>query len=82
MSKYAQTNKLKKGTRVVLRNGWQAVLEDNKRGSIRMATVEGFYTEMGSIYAHDIAGYKEGDFWIQLPYIGENFLELLMRKAA
>jgi hypothetical protein len=82
MSKFAETNKLKKGTRVVLRNGWEAVLEDNKRGSIRMATVEGFYTEMGSIYAHDIAGYKEGDFWVKLPYIGENFLELLMRKAA
>jgi len=82
MSKFAETNKLKKGTRVVLRNGWQAVLEDNMRGSIRMATVEGFYTEMGSIYAHDIAGYKEGDFWVKLPYIGENFLEVLMRKAA
>jgi hypothetical protein len=82
MSKFAETNKLKKGTRVVLRNGWEAVLEDNKKGSIRMATVEGFYTEMGSIYAHDIAGYKEGDFWVKLPYIGENFLELLMRKAA
>ena len=82
MSKFAETNKLKKGARVVLRNGWEAVLEDNKRGSIRMATVYGFYTEMGSIYAHDIAGYKEGDFWVKLPYIGENFLELLMRKAA
>jgi hypothetical protein len=82
MSQFAETNKLKKGTRVVLRNGWEAVLEDNKRGSIRMATVYGFYTEMGSIYAHDIAGYKEGDFWVKLPYIGENFLELLMRKAA
>lgn len=82
MSKFAETNKLKKGTRVVLRNGWEAVLEDNKRGSIRMATVEGFYTEMGSIYAHDIAGYKEGDFWVKLPYIGENFLEVLMKRAA
>lgn len=82
MSKFAETNKLKKGTRVVLRNGWQAVLEDNKRGSIRMATVEGFYTEMGSIYAHDIAGYKEGEFWVKLPYIGEDFLELLMKRAA
>jgi hypothetical protein len=82
MSQFAETNKLKKGTRVVLRNGWEAVLEDNKRGSIRMATVEGFYTEMGSIYAHDIAGYKEGEFWVKLPYIGENFLELLMKRAA
>ena len=82
MSKYSETNKLKKGARVVLRNGWEAVLEDNKRGSIRMATVFGTYTEMGSIYAHDIAGYKEGEFWAKLPYIGENFLELLMREAA
>ena len=82
MSQFAETNKLKKGTRVVLRNGGEAVLEVNKRGSIRMATVEGFYTEMGSIYATDIAGYKEGDFWVKLPYIGENFLEILMRKAA
>jgi hypothetical protein len=92
MSKYVQTNALKKGTRVVLRNGWEAVLEDNKRGSIRMATVFGTYTEMGSIYAHDIAGYEEvmydfqgkrqGKVWVKLPYIGENFLEILMRKAA
>jgi len=92
MSKYVQTNALKKGTRVVLRNGWEAVLEDNKRGSIRMATVFGTYTEMGSIYAHDIAGYEEvmydfqgkrqGKVWVKLPYIGENFLESLMRKAA
>lgn len=82
MSKFAETNKLKKGTRVVLRNGWEAVLEDNKKGSIRMATVFGTYTEMGSIYAHDIAGYKEGEFWVKLPYIGENFLELLMKRAA
>lgn len=92
MSKYSETNKLKKGTRVVLRNGWEAVLEDNKRGSIRMATVFGTYTEMGSIYAHDIAGYQQiiydlderpvGYCWVKLPYIGENFLDLLMRKAA
>ncbi len=82
MSKFSETNKLKKGTRVVLRNGWEAVLEDNKKGSIRLATVFGTYTEMGSIYAHDIAGYKEGEFCVKLPYIGENFLELLMRKAA
>jgi hypothetical protein len=92
MSKYAQTNALKKGTRVVLRNGWQAVLEDNKRGYTRLATVYGTYTEMGSIYASDIAGYQQniydeedkpvGTYWIHLPYIGENFLEILMKRAA
>jgi len=82
MSKFAETNKLKRGTHVILRNGWEAMLEDNKRGSIRMATVFGFYTEMGSIYAHDIVGYKDGEFWVKLPYIGENFLEILMKRAA
>lgn len=43
------TNELKKGTIVILRNGWRAILEDNKKGNIRDATVEGFYSERGSI---------------------------------
>jgi len=55
-----KTNDLKKGNRVQLRNGWFATMEDNKRGNTRMATVEGFYTEMGSVYAHDIG-------WAVLP---------------
>ena len=49
-----KANDLKKGDRVRLRNGWFATIEDNKKGAIRMATVEGFVTEMGSIYAADI----------------------------
>jgi hypothetical protein len=48
------TNELKKGTIVILRNGWRAILEDNKKGNIRDATVEGFYSERGSIYGHNI----------------------------
>jgi hypothetical protein len=48
------TNDIKKGTRIQLNNGWFATIEDNKRGLIRMATVEGIYTEMGSIYVYDI----------------------------
>lgn len=49
------SNDLKKGTRVILFNGWEAQLLDNKKGNIRMAEVYGDYTEMGSIYATDIA---------------------------
>lgn len=49
-----KTNDLKKGVAVTLRNGWNARLEDNARGNTRLATVFGFYTEMGSVYAHDI----------------------------
>lgn len=50
-----KTNELKKGMMVALRNGWKAEIADNKKGNVRMATVYGYETEMGSIYAHDIA---------------------------
>jgi hypothetical protein len=49
-----KTNDLKKGDRVQLHNGWNATIEDNRKGNTRMATVEGYVTEMGSIYSHDI----------------------------
>lgn len=49
-----KTNDLKKGDRIQLRNGWEATIEDNRKGDIRMATVYGFETEMGSVYSHDI----------------------------
>ncbi len=54
-----KTNDLKKDDMVVLRNGWGARIEDNKKGNIRVATVFGTYTEMGSVYAHDIVTYKK-----------------------
>ena len=49
-----KTNDLKKGDRVQLRNGWFATVKDNLKGNTRMLEVEGFCTEMGSVYAHDI----------------------------
>jgi hypothetical protein len=51
------TNDLKNGDRVRLRNGWFATIADNKKGNTRMARVEGVYTELGSIYAHDIVAF-------------------------
>jgi hypothetical protein len=60
-----KTNDLKKGTRIRLRNGWFATLEDNKKGNIRMATVEGHFTEMGSVYSHDIMeAFVDGDWFV------------------
>jgi len=50
-----KTNDIKKGMRILLRNGWYGTMKDNKRGNIRMAEVEGYFTETGSIYAWDIA---------------------------
>lgn len=48
------TNDLKKGAKVILKNGWNATIMDNMRGNIRMAEVDGYHKETGSIYAHDI----------------------------
>ena len=63
-----KTNDIKKGVRFRLMNGWYATMMDNMRGNTRMAEVEGMYTEIGSVYAHDIASVRvtsvHGDtFW-------------------
>ena len=48
------TNELKKGDKIKLANGWDAVIMDNKKGNIRLGEVYGWYTEIGSVYSHDI----------------------------
>lgn len=48
------TNDLKKGTQILLKSGFAAVLIDNKKGNIRYANVKGLFNEIGSIYSHDI----------------------------
>jgi len=49
-----KTNDLKKGARILLANGWYGTIVENARGNTRMAKVEGFCTEIGSVYSHDI----------------------------
>ena len=53
------TNELKSGTVVKLANGWLAKLMDNKKGNIRLAEVDGFVREMGSVYSHDIVAHLD-----------------------
>jgi len=48
------TNDIKKGMKLKLRNGFSATMIDNKKGNIRLCEVEGYVTEMGSVYASDI----------------------------
>jgi hypothetical protein len=48
------SNDLKKGTQIMLKSGFGAVLYDNKKGNIRLAEVDGIFKEIGSIYAYDI----------------------------
>ena len=56
-----KTNELKKGTRIVMRNGWEGTLMDNLKGNTRMAEIEGYCTEIGSVYAHDIMRYRDAE---------------------
>jgi len=65
-----KTNDIKKGARLLQSNGWFGTMMDNARGTIRMAEVEGFCTEIGSIYMHDvIAAQKEkGGDWFAIEH--------------
>jgi hypothetical protein len=46
---------VRKGTRVILRNGWEAEVLDNLTNrQTRMCNVFGEYEEMGSVYTSDI----------------------------
>lgn len=55
---------VRKGTRVTLRNGWEAVVLDNLTNrQTRMCEVFGEYTEMGSVYSSDIVEALVGGNW-------------------
>lgn len=58
-----KTNDIKSGTRIKLSNGWFGTMRDNKQGAIRLAEVEGIYTEIGSIYSHNIEMVRTGAVW-------------------
>lgn len=63
-----KTNDLKKGARVKLANGWMATIADNGRGTTRIATVEGYVTETGSIYCHDIVEALVDGVWTSVAH--------------
>ena len=62
------TNDLKKGVRIQLANGWFGTIADNAKGPTRMATVEGYETETGSVYAHDIVRAKIDGVWVSVSH--------------
>ena len=49
-----KTSEIKKGMRIRMANGWYGTMMGNMRGTTRMVEVEGYYTEIGSVYAFDI----------------------------
>jgi len=63
-----KTNEIKKGDRILQENGWFGTMKDNKNGNIRMCEVEGLYTEIGSVYAHDIVAAQKDEVWRHIEY--------------
>ena len=61
-----KANDIKKGTRIQLKNGWFATMADNRKGNIRYAEVEGYFTELGSIYSADIARAFVNGQWVEV----------------
>ncbi|KKM98918.1 hypothetical protein LCGC14_1153030 [marine sediment metagenome] len=63
-----RTNEISKGDRILQENGWFGTMYDNKNGNIRTAEVEGTFTEIGSIYAHDIVAVQHDRVWRHIEY--------------
>ena len=73
-----KTNDLKKGVRVQLANGWFGTVADNLKGNRRDVTVEGFFTETGSVYSHDIVLALIDGAWIAVEHTPA---QVKMRRA-
>ena len=77
-----KTNDIKKGTRIKLECGWYGTMFDNMKGNTRMCKVEGDFTEIGSVYSHDIVGVEvEDGVWEQVEHT-ENQLKCKERCEA
>lgn len=63
-----KTNDIKKGMRIQLKNGWFGTMMDNRKGNTRMTEIEGYFTEIGSVYAADIARVLVNDAWVEVEH--------------
>lgn len=62
------TNNLHKGDRVILENGFEAKILDNRKGITRLCEVHGIHTEIGSVYSYNMTHYfdNETEQWQQI----------------
>lgn len=61
-----RTDQLKKGARVRMRNGWEAIVVKGCEGNALIAKVFGDFTETGSVYAHDIVAAEVDGKWVEV----------------
>lgn len=56
---------LQKGERIKLANGWEGTLKGKPGNKTTvLAEVEGFFTEIGSVYCHDILYVRRDEAWL------------------
>ena len=79
MTNITKISEVKKGARVELRNGFLATVLDNlANGQTRLCNVEGFVTEMGSVYSSDMLNVLTPTGWSQIQHTPK---QLAGRKA-
>lgn len=49
------SNDIKKGMRVLKKNGWYGTVMDNRKGNLRCINTEGYVTEAGDDYVWNIS---------------------------
>ena len=83
MMKNTNIAEVKKGARVELRNGWLATVLDNlTNGQTRLCNVEGFVTEMGSVYSSDMLNVLTADGWSPIQHTPKQLAGRKARAAA
>ena len=61
-----RTDQLTKGTRVRMRNGWEAIVVEPCKGNTLVAKVFGDFTETGNVYAHNIVATEVDGKWVEV----------------
>jgi hypothetical protein len=61
-----RTDQLKKGMRIRLRSGWEALVVKGCDGNTLQAQVFGDFTETGRIYAHDVVAAMIDGAWVEV----------------
>ena len=69
MTNTTKISEVKKGARVELRNGFLATVLDNlTTRQTRLCNVEGFVTEMGSVYSTDMLNVLTASGWTRIQH--------------
>jgi len=74
-------DQIKKGMRLMLRSGWEAIVVHPPEDNILIAKVYGQFTETGSIYLQDIESVMVDGEWVEVEFTDEQaqFYDMLQQ---